>query len=360
MARDGRSLMEGLIRAEDSGVELAALFSPEHGIRGDLDTLVPSESVTLPSAGRASRRKRRRGKKLTVHSLYGEHRRPTAEMLNGLDVLVFDIQDIGTRFYTYATTMSLSMESAAEAGIEFVVLDRPNPITGTIVEGPVLAERFGGLPSYHFVPVRHGMTMGEIARFSNEEYGIGCDLKVVKARGWRRDMWFDQTGLLWVNPSPNMRNLKQAILYPGIGCLESANISVGRGTDTPFEIIGAPWIDGPRLAEALNRDEISGLSFTPVTFTPREREFQGEVCGGVYIMLDDRGAFKSVAAAVRIASQIRRLWPNEFQFERTAHLFGDRGVPQAIADGAPPEEIIASWDDDIEEFMERRKRYLLY
>ena len=226
------------------GVTLVALFSPEHGIRGVLDEDVPSsrdEATGLP-----------------IHSLYGATRRPTAAMLAGLDTLVIDLQDIGARFYTYPATLGYVMEEAAKRKIEVVVLDRPNPINGWQIEGPLPDEAVLGFIAYLPMPIRHGLTLGELAQLFNAEKKIGADLTVVRAEGWRRDHWFDQTGLAWMNPSPNMRNLNQATLYPGIGAIEYANVSVGRGTDQPFEQIGAPWIDGPRLAAALNARGAAG------------------------------------------------------------------------------------------------------
>ena len=254
-ARDGASTIDLLAEAPD--VELAALFSPEHGIRGELDGPVPS--------GRDVRTG------LPVHSLYGETRRPTEAMLRGLDTVVVDLQDAGARFYTYATTVAYLLEAAARHGLRVVVLDRPNPIGGREVEGPRLDRESLGFTGYFPTPVRHGLTLGELARLFNGEREIGADLEVVPMRGWTRDHWFDETGVTWVDPSPNLRNLHQALLYPGIGAIEGANLSVGRGTDTPFEQIGAPWIDGPALARELNRAGLPGLRVYPVSFTPDEQ-----------------------------------------------------------------------------------------
>ncbi len=248
IARDGATTIDLLYGAKD--VKLVALFSPEHGIRGTLDDKVASstdEKTGLP-----------------IHSLYGETRRPTAAMLAGLDVLVVDLQDIGARFYTYTTTMAYVIEEAAKRKLPVVVLDRPNPINGFQIEGPALDKAQLGFTGYFApMPIRHGMTIGELARLFNGENKIGADLTVIAAKNWQRDAWFDETALPWVNPSPNMRNLIQATLYPGIGAIETTNLSVGRGTDTPFEQIGAPWIDGPALAEALNARRIPGIRFYP-------------------------------------------------------------------------------------------------
>ncbi|HOQ30536.1 MAG TPA: DUF1343 domain-containing protein, partial [Armatimonadota bacterium] len=266
----------------EHGVKVRALFSPEHGIAGRLDEEVASgrdEETGLP-----------------IHSLFGETRSPLPEWLEGLETLVFDIQDIGARFYTYISTMGLCMEAAAKHGLRFVVLDRPNPITGGHVEGPILDLRLRNFAGYYAIPIRHGLTVGELARLINVE--IGCHLEVVPVQGWRRSMWWDQTGLEWVNPSPAMRTLNAATLYPGLCCLESANLSMGRGTDTPFEVIGAPWIEPRRLAAELTARDIPGIGFVPVHFTPQLRDYQGERCGGLYCVVTDREAFQPVRMVI--------------------------------------------------------------
>lgn len=338
-----KHLLDLLLSAPD--VEIGAILSPEHGFAGLLDELVPSETHETG---------------LPIHSLYGEHQSPTPEMLEGLDALVYDIADIGVRFYTYTTTMTLCMKAAAQAQIPFFVLDRPNPINGTDVEGPVLDKPFGLLSAWHPIPLRHGLTSGELALWSNGEYEIGCDLRVVNCAGWRRYQWFDQTGLPWVNPSPNMRNLKQAILYPATGTLEATNISVGRGTDTPFEVLGAPWIDGSKLARRLNSEGVDELTFTPIEFTPNTREFVGEQCGGVYIMLGDRTRFKPVRAAVQIARALRELWPESFNYRKLTHLLGSGPAVDAVGELQPVDAIVNAWEPEIEEFLKRRGQYLLY
>ena len=324
---------------------MGALFSPEHGFAGLLDELVPSGEH---ESG------------LPIHSLYGETQSPTPQMLQGLDALVYDIADVGVRFYTYTTTMTLCMKAAGEAGIGFVVLDRPNPINAVDIEGPVLDKPYNVLSSWHPVPLRHGLTSGELARWSVEQYDIACDLTVVQCRGYKRRMWFDDMGLPWINPSPNMRNLKQAILYPAIGTLESTNISVGRGTDTPFELFGAPWMDGDRLARRLNDLEMPGLSFVPIQFTPDTREFAGELCHGVYVMLEDRHLLRPVEAAVRIALVLRELWPDVFKYEKLHHLLGSQAAVEAIGALRSAEEIMAGWDEGIEAYRRKRSGYLLY
>ncbi|HKP11814.1 MAG TPA: exo-beta-N-acetylmuramidase NamZ domain-containing protein, partial [Blastocatellia bacterium] len=287
--REGRSTVDRLAAAK--GVKLVALFSPEHGLRGVEDANVKSE------------RDEKTG--LPVYSLYDSAtRRPTEQMLGGVDTLVFDIQDVGARFYTYTTTMLYAMEEAARHKIKFVVLDRPNPINGYDIEGPVNDGDLLSFTSPHTIPVRHGMTMGELAMLFNGERKVGADLTVIKMEGWRRADYFDATSLVWVNPSPNMRSLTEALLYPGIGMLETTNISVGRGTDTPFEVLGAPWVEPRQLSDALNRAGLAGVRFVPVRFTPKSSKFAGESCGGVNIVLTDRGSFRPVTVGLEIAYQL--------------------------------------------------------
>jgi uncharacterized protein YbbC (DUF1343 family)/CubicO group peptidase (beta-lactamase class C family) len=277
IARDGASTIDLLARAP--GVKLLALFSPEHGIRGDLDEAVPES------------RDERTG--LPVYSLYGRTERPTDQMLAGIDTIVFDIQDAGVRFYTYETTMAYVMEEAAKRKIRMVVLDRVNPIDGFTIEGPALDAALRSFVGYFPLPVRHGLTMGELARLFNAENRIGADLTVVPVEGWRRDRWFDQTGLPWVNWSPNLRNMNAAALYPGVALVEGTNVSVGRGTDTPFEQFGAPWMDGVKLAAALNARRIPGVGFYPTSFTPSAGAFKGERCSGVFVLVTDRTALRT-------------------------------------------------------------------
>lgn len=342
--RFGRSIIESM--HGKLGDKLLALFSPEHGLQGMLDSKVPSsvhEETGLP-----------------IHSLYGETRRPTHEMLEGIEVLVFDIQDIGTRFYTYITTMAYAMEEAAKRGIEFIVLDRPNPINGLAVEGPVLDKKLLSFIGYYPMPLRHGMTVGELALMFNSENRIGCRLEVIKMEGWSRKLWFDQTGLPWVNPSPNMRSLTEAMLYPCVGTLEGTNISVGRGTDTPFELLGAPWIDGIKLAAMLNARRLPGVTFVPVRFKPEASVYQGELCGGINLIVLDRNAFRPVATAVEIASALYRLYPNIFQIDRALSHIGQSWVIERIKRGDDPRQIAAAWEPEVRAFIKLRSKYLLY
>lgn len=345
--RAGRATIDVLRETPASAnVRLVALFSPEHGIRGTLDERVNDsrdEQTGLP-----------------IYSLYGETRRPRPEQLQNLDALVFDIQDIGARFYTYISTLGLVMEEAARAGKPVFVLDRPNPINGMEVEGPIADEDKLSFTAYHRIPVRHGMTIGELAILFNEERHIGCDLRVIRMDGWQRRMWFDATNLTWVNPSPNMRNLTEATLYPGIGLLETTNLSVGRGTDTPFEIIGAPYIDGQRLAANLNARRLAGVRFVPVRFTPRASVFQNQECGGVNIVVTDRVPFRSVQTGIEIAVALRALYANEWQVENYARLLANATTLDAVRRGDTPEQIMRSWTTQLDEFMRARARALLY
>jgi len=326
------------------GVTLVALFGPEHGIRGEVDEKVGDSTDAISG--------------LPVYSLFGERRKPTPEQLHGLDALVFDIQDVGCRFYTYTSTMGLCLEAAAEADIEFIVLDRVNPIDGVTMDGPVLTgpTSFVG---FHPVPLRYAMTMGELARMFNAERKTHARLKVIELENWRRDDYFDDTGLPWTNPSPNMRNLKQAILYPGVGLLESA-LSVGRGTDTPFEVVGAPYIDDVKLAEVLNRAALPGVSFVPIRFTPTYSIHTGHECGGVYIMLNDRHTCRVVDVGLFIAKTVHRLYPQEFNPDKMKHLLLDAATLSAVRADKPLDEIHATWRMNLVDFAQRRERYLIY
>jgi uncharacterized protein YbbC (DUF1343 family)/CubicO group peptidase (beta-lactamase class C family) len=340
----GTSTVELLRRAPN--VTLRAIFSPEHGFTGTEDDRV------------GSTRDRRTG--LPVYSLYGEVERPTARMLEGIDALVFDIQDAGARFYTYITTMAYAMEEAAKKGIPFYVLDRPNPVNGVAVEGPMLDPDQVSFVGYMPMPVRHGMTVGELATMFNRERNISARLHVVKMQGWVRSDWFDETGIEWVNPSPNLRSLTAAALYPGVAMIEGANVSVGRGTDTPFELVGAPWIRGKKLAELLNARRIQGVRFVPVKFTPRSGPFQGKVCEGVNILLLDRNALDAAALGVGLAAALYQLFPDEFDLDKTLRLVGARWVLEAIKAGEHPARIVYLWQEALEEFRLRRALYLLY
>jgi uncharacterized protein YbbC (DUF1343 family)/CubicO group peptidase (beta-lactamase class C family) len=340
--RDRRPTIDLLHEAP--GVELKALFSPEHGIRGVLDASV-SDSVDQRTG-------------LPIYSLYGQRRKPAPEQLRDLDALVFDIQDIGCRFYTYISTLGLCLEAAAEAQLQFFVLDRVNPINGLAVEGPVHhgESRF---IAYHSIPVRHAMTVGELARMFNVERGLNASLTVIPLEGWRRELWFDQTSQPWTNPSPNMRNLTEAIFYPGVGLLETA-VSVGRGTDTPFEVVGAPYIDDVAWAQALHREKLPGVRFVPIRFTPRASVFRDQLCGGVYLILTDRAACNAVDVGLTLALTLQRLYPGQFELNKVQTLLQHPPTIEAIRVGRSLGEIKAGWASDLAGFEPRRNSFLLY
>lgn len=330
---------------ESEATDLVALFSPEHGIRGELDEKV-NDSLDEKTG-------------LTIQSLYGNTRKPLPDSLKELDALVFDIQDIGCRFYTYISTMGLAMEAAAENGKKFFVLDRVNPIDGITVDGP-LRRSESEFIAYHDIPIRHGMTVGELAQMIKSENGLSLDLTIIQVEGWRREMLFDETGLPWINPSPNMRNLTQALLYPGIGLLETTALSVGRGTDTPFEIFGAPYIDHLELAEELNRLQFEGVRFVPIQFTPVSSKFEGERCNGVNIILTDREACPMIDLGIHIAHTLHRLYAPDFDISKFNRLLKHPEVIRQIRNGVAPASITSSWKNENETFKERREPYLLY
>jgi uncharacterized protein YbbC (DUF1343 family)/CubicO group peptidase (beta-lactamase class C family) len=325
-------------------VQLKALFSPEHGIRGTADQHI--EDSVDPKTG------------LPIYSLYGMTNKPTPAQLEGLDALVFDIQDIGCRFYTYTATMALVMEAAAENGKRYFVLDRVNPVNGVSIEGPMLMGK-ATFVGYHQVPLRYGMTIGELARMFRAERNCNAELTVIPLENWRREAWLDETGLPWTNPSPNMRNLTEAILYPGIGLLESA-LSVGRGTDTPFEVIGAPYIDDVALAQALNEAALPGVRFVPIRFTPAYSVHKGQPCRGVYLLLTDRDACNSVDLGLQIAKTVYRLYPEHFDPNKLQRLLLHPPTLEAIKSDKPLREIHALWQKELDVFQAVRAKYLLY
>ncbi len=342
-----------LLRGID-GVELVALFGPEHGVRGEAQAGVAVSGATDARTG------------LPVHSLYGESQHPTPAMLAGLDALVFDIQDVGVRYATYVSTMAYAQEAAAAAGLAFVVLDRPNPIGGARVEGSVLDPAFASFVGVHPVPVRHGMTAGELARLFATDRGWSEPI-VVPMRGWPRVQWFDGTGLPWVQPSPNLPTLDSVTLYPGTCLLEGTNVSEGRGTTRPFEYIGAPWLDPFALAEELERKDLPGVAFRPISFTPTFSKHAGQACGGVQVHVLDRNALRPVELGQHLLHAIRRLDPGAFAWRQRADgghfldllLGGDR--PRlGLAAGADVEEVTAGWAEAAAAFAERRRPFLLY
>jgi len=349
-SREGESTVRLLHEARKHGardLELVVLFSPEHGFEGKLDTSKIGDTRD-PATG------------LRVYSLYGQTRKPSAAMLAEIDTVVFDIQDIGARFYTYISTMGEAMRACAQHGKRFIVLDRPNPIGGVAVAGPMLDEGKESFVGFHRLPVRHGMTIGELARMFRDELKLGLDLEVIACEGWRREDTFDATGLTWVNPSPNMRSLTQALLYPGIGLLETTNLSVGRGADTPFEVIGAPWLEGRKLAAELSQRELPGVSFVPIEFTPTGSKFAKEKCGGVNILITDRARFEPLRTGFEIAAALRRLYPNKWDAKSYGRLLGNDKTLDALLAGKSADEIMEVAREGMSDFLRRRGRYLLY
>jgi len=333
--------------AKSPHVKLTALFSPEHGIAGKLDQSLIDDGVDRDSG-------------LEVYSLYGETRQPTAKQLDQIDTLVFDIQDIGCRYYTYISTMGLAMTSAASHGKRFIVLDRPNPIAGTKIGGPMLDDGKESFVGFHRLPIQHAMTIGELARMFKVELKLDLDLEVVPCSGWRRDQYFDETGLSWINPSPNMRSLNQAILYPAIGVWETTNLSVGRGTDTPFELVGAPWITSGKFAKALNEAKIPGVQFTPRDFVPTSSKFANKSCGGVQISITDRDQVDSTHLGVTFASVLWQLYPKKWQLEKSMRLLGSQSTLDSIRSNKPAHEIQTMIEKQFADFRQRRAQYLLY
>lgn len=345
ITRDGRSSIRLLNNAEN--VEVVRLFSPEHSLSGKLDIEIIGDSLDASSG-------------IQVVSLYGEVRRPTAEMLQDIDTIVFDIQDIGTRFYTYISTMGNAMIAAADNGVRFVVLDRPNPINGIDVAGPVLDDGLQSFVGFHTIAVRHGMTVGEIALMLKAELKLDLDLQVIKMHGWQRAQFFDDTGLIWINPSPNMRSLTEALLYPGIGLLETTNLSVGRGTATPFEVFGAPWIDGELLAKKLTALGLPGVTFNAIEFMPDASKFVGETCGGISITISDRARFEPLTTGFSIARQLRLDYPEIWQIEPYLRLLGNAATLDALQVGQTVAEIKNAYQTGLDKFITRRAAFLLY
>ncbi len=345
----------------DGRFRLVAAFGPEHGIRGEVQDALHIGDFRDQFTG------------LPVYSLYGAARRPSAEALAGVDAMVFDIQDAGVRFYTYVSTMLLAMRACAETGKEFIVLDRPNPISGAVVEGGTLDERFASFVGACPVPVRHGLTVGELAVWANETLGIGCELTVCKMQGWTRCMWADQTGLPWVMPSPNLPSLDTATVYPGTCFVEGTNVSEGRGTTRPFELIGAPWIDGRALADRLNGSDLglAGCRFRPVYFVPSSSKHAGETCSGVQIHVLDRKTFRPVRTGVHILAAIYDLYPDHFEWIGPAEqastgrlhidlLAGTDELRRTLDAGGDIDSLLCTWDGEAARFARERERFLLY
>lgn len=339
---------------------LVSLFGPQHGARGEKqDNMVESDFYRDPVT------------LLPVHSLYGETRRPTEEMMREIDLLLFDLQDAGTRVYTFIHTMAYCMEACARWGKSMIVLDRPNPIGGVRVEGNLLDADYRSFVGLYPVPMRHGMTTGEMARFLNAEFNIGCDLAVAEMEGWRREFWFDDTGLPWVLPSPNLPTLDSATVYPGTVLVEGTLLSEGRGTTRPFELIGAPYIDSRDYADTLNGLGLGGVRFRPAYFEPTFQKWAGEMCGGVQIHVLDREEFEPYLTGIAVIASARSLYPDRFAWRRPPYeyeyekppieiLCGGKRIPEMIARGAPVGEIRRSWQGEVERFLRLREPYLLY
>ena len=338
------------VLAQAPGISLDAIFSPEHGVTGELDTTHVGNSTDAATG-------------VPVYSVYGGSdaaRRPSQDVLKGLDAVLVDIQDVGARYYTYETTLGYFLEAAAKAGIELVVLDRPNPVTGAFVQGPIPDAGRESFVNYFPVPVRHGMTMGELAKMFNAERNINARLTVVPMEGWIRGDWYDSTALSWINLSPNMRSLTEATLYMGVGVVEGTNVSVGRGTDTPFELLGAPWIKATELARYLNGRNISGVRFVPLSFTPNASAYAGQKCEGVNIMLVDRNAFDGPEVGAELASALHKLYPEQYHMDRMIELLPNQAVYDAIAAGQDPRRIADDWREPLEKFQKVREKYLIY
>jgi uncharacterized protein YbbC (DUF1343 family) len=342
--RHGRRTLDALRWAPH--VKLVALFSPEHGLYGAVEGRVASSIE--PISG------------LPVFSLYGTERKPNPAMLTGIDALVFDLQDAGVRFYTYLSTLGYTLEAAAAAHLPVFVLDRPNPIGAERPDGPMLDVERTSFTGYLPLPVEHGMTLGELAQLINAQKHLGVDLHVIAMQNYRRKSWFDQTGLDWVPPSPNLRTLAEAALYPGVGLIEGANVSVGRGTPHPFELVGAPWVDAAGLARYLNGRAISGVRFSPAEFIPLDSEYRGRLCHGVRIELRDRQALHAPRLGVELASALWRLYPQHFQLELTLGLIGSAKVLAQIRAGDDPVLIEQGWQHALTQFESVRAQYLLY
>jgi uncharacterized protein YbbC (DUF1343 family) len=339
---------------------VTALFGPQHGFRSDLqDNMIETPHATD------------RRRLVPIYSLYSETREPTAEMLREVDVLVVDLQDVGTRVYTFVYTMANCMRAAARHGVRVIVCDRPNPIGGEEVEGNLLDRRWTSFVGQFPTPLRHGMTIGELARLFNDEFGIGCALDVVPLEGWRRDMYHDQTGLPWVIPSPNLPTLDSAIVYPGAVLFEGTRLSEGRGTTRPFELIGAPWIDGERLADAMNQKRLAGVHFRPVFFEPTFQKHAKQTCGGCQMHVTDRRAFRPVRAAVELMAEFRREDPGRFAWREPPYeyehdkepidiLYGTDALRRTLDAGGDVEALVRSWEPEEAAFRRLRERYLLY
>lgn len=338
------------VLAQANGVQLTAIFSPEHGVTGTVDTTKIGNSVDSAT-------------KIPVYSVYGgtdAARRPPMDVLRNLDAVVIDIQDAGVRFYTYETTLGYFLEAAAKTGIAVFVLDRPNPLMGSVVQGPMSEPGRENFTNYGPIPVRHGLTLGELAQMFNARHNIHAKLTVVPMQGWMRGDWFDETGLEWTNPSPNLRSLNEATLYPGVALVEGTNVSVGRGTDTPFEVLGAPWIDARELSSYLNARQIPGVRFVPVTFTPTSSNYSGQACHGVNMFVTAREFLDSPEMGLELAAALHTLYPEQFRIEKMGDIVASQTVMNSLLNGEDPRRIALDWQDELQTFQKIRDRYLIY
>lgn len=336
--------------AHAPGVKLTTIFSPEHGVTGELDTTHVGNTRDAATG-------------IPVYSVYGgteQARRPPLDVLKQMDAVIFDLQDAGVRFYTYETTLGYFLEAAAKTGTQVIVLDRPNPITGALIRGPLSQPGMENFTNYGPVPVRHGMTLGELAQMFNAEHNIHAKLMVVPMQGWMRGDWLDSTNVEWINPSPNLRSLTEATLYPGVGLVEGTNVSVGRGTDTPFELLGAPWINARELAAYLNARQIPGVRFVPITFTPVSSNYSGQPCHGVNLVLTGREFLDSPELGIELASALHKLYPEQFHMEKIIDILANRAIYEALVRGEDPHRMALDWQDDLHKFQQVRERYLIY
>jgi uncharacterized protein YbbC (DUF1343 family)/CubicO group peptidase (beta-lactamase class C family) len=347
---DGQGRRTIDVLAAAPGVKLAAIFAPEHGIFGAQDDLKVQNTTDTVTG-------------VPVYSMYGgtdAKKRPPLDVLKTLDAVVFDVQDAGGRFYTYPATLGYLLEAAAQTNTEVIVLDRPNPVNGSFVQGPMSQPDLLNFNNYHPIPLRHGMTLGELAQLYNDEKKIGARLRVIPMQGWLRGDWFDSTGIVWINTSPNLRSVNEAELYTGVAIVEGTNVSVGRGTDTPFEVLGAPWIDPHTFSDYLNARLIPGVRFVPVTFTPVSGPYANQLCKGVNIIVTDRTVLDAPEMGIELAVALRKLYPDNWKIERMLALLANRQVYEAVVNGEDPRSIAQGWQDELEKFKEMRQKYLIY
>jgi uncharacterized protein YbbC (DUF1343 family) len=344
---EGRRTIDVLAHAP--GLKLVAIFAPEHGIATKVDTTNIEDSKDQSTG-------------ISVYTIYGKteaERRPRQELLRGLDAVLFDLQDAGARFYTYETTLGYFVEACAKAGVQMIVLDRPNPINGVAVQGPV-SSSVASFVNYHSLPVRHGMTIGELAQLFNKERKIGAKLRVVKMQGWTREQWFDETRIPWVNPSPALRNMNAMALYPGVALLEQTNVSVGRGTAAPFEVVGAPWINAEQFAKYMNSRDLAGVSFTPISFTPVSSALKDKECHGVSIVISNRNVIDAPALGFEFAAALLKVYGKQFGTAKMKGLVANDRELGKIEKGTDPRRILAGWQRDLRRFDKIRRQYLLY